>query len=79
MMTPEEIYEWLMRAPCRARAVTALPDRELLAVTLLLERMLATQPQPESGELLGLGLVERSERWETLLMMQADPNAGGGR
>lgn len=66
MRTAQEIYGWLRHAPRRAEAVGILSDAELLRVSGWLAR--DYNENSDSGELLGICLVERSDRWARTLM-----------
>lgn len=75
MRPPEEIYAWLEAAPDRVIAVSTLNDDELLRVSgWLCQHYEENQP---TGEILGICLVERSDRWAHEIMTKQNSHTGG--
>jgi hypothetical protein len=72
---PLAILADLIDADDRASAVAALPDDALLLVSGMLS--LSYDENGDSGEILGICLVERSTRWGRIVM-EKQRNAGGG-
>lgn len=65
MRNAAEIYEELVRSTDRVAHVAGLPAEELLCLSGWLARVYDENGQ--TGELLGLCLVERSERWAAMI------------
>lgn len=75
MRTAEAIYAWVFDAPNRPMAVAMLPDEELLRVSgLLLQHY---SENDATGEILGICLVERSDRWAMRVMRTKEGDKGG--
>jgi hypothetical protein len=74
-----QLIAWLYEAPDMARAVGTLTNDELLRVSGLLSQDF--DESGRSGELLGVCLVERSDRWGRIMETAKDDqrNAGGGK
>lgn len=77
MRTPEEIYHWLVTAPDRVIAVSILSDDELLRVSGWLG--LNYQENATTGAMLGICLVERSDRWANEIMKTKESGKDGER
>jgi len=77
MRPPLAILVDLIDADDRPAAVAALADDALLLVSGMLS--LSYDENGESGEILGICLVERSTRWGRIIMeKQSSTNTGGG-
>ena len=75
-MTPEHLYEWLLWAVNKPASVAALHDTALCAVSGWLAR--ECDENSESGELLGLCLVEAARRFSAAVAARGN-NLGRGQ
>lgn len=65
-----EIYDWLLQSPDQVAAVHILSDDELLRVSGWLG--MTYDENASTGELLGICLIERSERWAKIMNGKAN-------